>query len=75
MVFKVEFSEQADEGLSEIIRYINDELCNPQAAERFYQAVLEKTKLLREQLYIFPLHHDDKLFLVRIEPVQLYIST
>jgi len=61
MVFKVVFSEQAADDLAEIIKYISDELCNPQAAERFYTAVDEKRELLREHPYIFPLHHDKKL--------------
>ena len=61
MAFRVEFSEQAAEDLDEIIRYISDELFNPHAAERFYQAVGEKLELLREQPYIFPLYHDEKL--------------
>jgi len=61
MAFRVEFSDQAADDLNEIIRYINDELFNPQAAERFYHAVSEKLELLREQPYIFPLYHDEKL--------------
>ena len=61
MAFRIEFSEQAEDDLNEILRYINDELFNPQAAERFYQAVDEKLELLREHPYIFPLYHYEKL--------------
>ena len=61
MAFRIEFSQQAEYDLNEIVRYMNDELFNPQAAERFYQAVGEKLELLREQPYIFPLYHDEKL--------------
>jgi addiction module RelE/StbE family toxin len=61
MVFKVDFSEQAADDLDEIIRYISGELCNPQAAERFFNAVDKKRGLLREQPYMFPLYHDEKL--------------
>ena len=61
MVFKVKYSEQANDDLADIIRYIGDELCNPQAAERFYAAVNKKLDLLREHPYMFPLHRDEKL--------------
>jgi addiction module RelE/StbE family toxin len=61
MAFKVNFSEQAAADLSEIIRYISKELFNPQAAERFYNAVNDKLDLLREQPYMFPLHQDERV--------------
>jgi len=61
MVFKVDFSELAAEDLAEIIRYIRDELYNPQAAERFYKAINEKRGLLRENPFMFSLYHDKKL--------------
>ena len=61
MIYKVDFSEQAADDLSEIIRYISEELYNPQAAERFYSEVNENRGLLREHPYMFPLYHDEKL--------------
>jgi addiction module RelE/StbE family toxin len=61
MIFKVKYSEQAAGDLADIIKYISDELCSPQASERFYKAVNEKLELLSEYPYIFPLHHDEKL--------------
>jgi len=61
MAYKVDFSGQATADLSRIIIYITEELCNPQAAERFYIAVDDKRGLLREYPYMFPLYHDEKL--------------
>ena len=61
MAFKVKYSEQASDDLADIIRYINDVLCNPRAAERFFIATTEKIKLLRENSYLYPLHHDKQL--------------
>jgi len=61
MVFKVKFSEQATDDLDGIIAYIEDELYNPQAAERFYNLVNKKRALLREHPYMFPLCPDEKL--------------
>lgn len=61
MAFKIDFSEQAAADLSDIILYISDDLCNPQAAERFYKAVNEKLKMLQEQPYMFPVSQDEKL--------------
>jgi addiction module RelE/StbE family toxin len=61
MIFRVEYSERAASDLADIIGYISDKLCNPQAAERFYNAVSEKLGLLREHPYMFPLRHDEKL--------------
>jgi len=61
MAFKVEYSERAAADLADIIAYISGEFCNPYAAERFYNSVNKKLALLREQPYMFPLHHDVKL--------------
>ena len=61
MAFRVKYSEVAADDLFEIISYISDKLCNPQAVERFYNTLNEKLSLLREHPYIFPLHHDEKL--------------
>ncbi|GHU79947.1 hypothetical protein FACS1894191_3940 [Clostridia bacterium] len=61
MAFTVKFSEQAADDLDEILRYISEELYNPQAAGRFYEAVGKKLGLLREQPHMFPLYHDEKL--------------
>ena len=61
MIFKVKYSQRAADDLDEIIRYINDELCNPQAAERFYNAANKKLGLMQENPYMFPLYHDKRL--------------
>ena len=61
MIFKLRYSERAADDLEDIINYISDELCSPQAAEHFFNAVDEKLGLLREHPYMFPLYHDEKL--------------
>jgi addiction module RelE/StbE family toxin len=61
MAFKVKFSEQAADDLSKIIRYISEELCNPQAAENFYSAVDKRLETLSENPYVFSLYHDERL--------------
>jgi addiction module RelE/StbE family toxin len=61
MAFRVKYTKQAADDLSKIIIYISDELCNPQAAEKFYKAIKEKLVLLRDHPYMFPLYHDEKL--------------
>jgi len=61
MAFRTEFSEQADFDLDEILRYISDELCAPRAAERFYLAVFDKLDFLRDNPYMYPLHHNEML--------------
>ena len=61
MVFKVTYSEKASDDLSDIIRYISYKLNSPQAAERFFTKVLQKIEWLRENPYLFPLYHDEKL--------------
>jgi len=61
MAFSVKYSKQAEDDFDEIICYISDELSNPPAAENFYGAVSEKLVLLRDNPYIYPLHHDETL--------------
>ena len=61
MVFRTEFSEQADIDLDEILQYISDELGAPQAAERFYFAVFDKLDFLCDNPYMYPLHHNEIL--------------
>ena len=61
MGFWIKYSEQAAADLADILRYMKDELCNPQAAQRFYQAILTRHALLRDNPCMYPLHHDDRL--------------
>ena len=61
MTYKVDFSEQAADDLSEIIRYISEELYNPQAAGRFYNEVDKTRGLLCEHPHMFPLYHNEEL--------------
>ena len=61
MAFRTEFSERAVADLDEILRYMCEDLCNHQAAERFFLTVNEKLELIGENPYMYPLHHDEKL--------------
>ena len=61
MDYKVKFSQQAFDDIDNIISYIDHELCNPQAAERFYNIVHQKITLIEKNPYIYPLHHDEGL--------------
>jgi toxin ParE1/3/4 len=61
MAFQVKYSEQASDDLNDIVEYIHDELENPHAAERFYRKVMEKNGFLRDNPFMYPLHHDKKL--------------
>ena len=61
MAFDVKYSEQAAEDLDEIIMYISNQLLAPQAAYNFYLAVQKKNVQLRDNPFIYPLHHDETL--------------
>jgi plasmid stabilization system protein ParE len=62
MVFRVEFSEDAENEVDDIIRYISDELDNPWAAERFYEKVMLKSINISHNPYGYPLSREEKLF-------------
>jgi len=62
MAFQTSYSEQAAVDLADIIRYLNDELCNPQAAKRFYKEASKRLELLCDNPYMYPLHKDGKLY-------------
>jgi len=61
MVFQVKFSQQAARDLSDVIKYISDVLCNPDAAERFYGEVGKRLNLISENPYMYPLSRDERL--------------
>ena len=61
MAFRVRHTEQSYDDLDGIIEYISEKLFDSQAAERFFNNVSEKIERLKENPYIFPLHHDEKL--------------
>ena len=61
MAFDVKYSEQAADDLDKIIMYIRDQLSAFQAAHNFYSAVKKKNLQLRNNPFIYPLHHDDIL--------------
>ena len=61
MDFRVRYSEQAAQDLSDVIGYISDVLCNPVAAERFYNEVNEKRRNISKNPFMYPLSRDEKL--------------
>ena len=56
MDFQVKYSEQAAQDISDIIEYIGDVLCNPGAAERFYNEVNEKRQNINRNSRRFSYH-------------------
>ena len=61
MAFRIKFSDYANTDISNILRYISHNLGNPVAAERFYRNVNEIIEILKDNPYIYPLHHDEVL--------------
>ena len=61
MGFKVKFSHQAAQDLSDIIRYISDTLINPPAAVHFYDCVSQKLDTISQNPRIYPLSRDKSL--------------
>ena len=61
MVYNAAYAEEASKDLSQILWYIREELLNPTAAHKMYGLVEEKLVLIKENPYIYPLHHDDKI--------------
>ena len=61
MDFQVKYSEQAAQDLSDIIEYISGILCNPGAAERFYDEVNKKRQNISKNPFMYPLSRDEKL--------------
>jgi len=61
MAFRVRHTEQSYDDLDGIIEYISEKLFDPQAAERFFNNVSEKIERLKDNPYIIPLYHDEKL--------------
>ena len=61
MAFRIRFSEQAAQDLSDIVEYISDVLCNPGAAERFYNEVNKRLNKLSDNPFIYPLSRNSKL--------------
>ena len=61
MAFRVRHTKQSYTDLDGIIEYISEKFFNPQAAERFFNNVADVIEQLKENPYIFPLYHDEKL--------------
>lgn len=55
-MYKLEYLPVARKDMLEIAKYISQDLCNPQAAERIITAIIEKLELLTEFPYINPIH-------------------
>ena len=50
--------EKAEEDLSEIVTYISDTLCNPQAADSLLLEFLEEKENIADNPYMYPLSND-----------------
>ena len=61
MDFEVKLSQQAYDDIDSIIDYLSQELCNPQAAERFFDTINQKISLISTNPYMYPYHHDERL--------------
>ena len=72
--------EKAEEDLSEIVTYISDTLCNPQAADSLLLEFLEEKENIADNPYMYPLSNDLHLqaegyhrFLFKKNYVALYL--
>ena len=61
MAFRIRFSEQAAQDLSDIVEYISNVLCNLGAAERFYNDVNKKLNNISGNPFMYPLTRYEKL--------------
>ena len=61
MDFQVKFTEQGAEDLYDVIKYLNDVLLSPAAAERFYNEVDIKRNNISKNPFMYPLSRDERL--------------
>jgi len=61
MVFRIKFTEQAAEDITDIVSYISDELHSPGAARRFFNEVNKKLDKISGNPFMYPLSRIDKL--------------
>ena len=61
MDFRIKFTEQAAEDITDIVKYICDELHSPGAARRFYHEVNKKLDKISGNPFMYPLSRIDKL--------------
>lgn len=80
MAYNVRIMEKAEEDLSEIVTYISDTLCNPQAADSLLLEFLEEKENIADNPYMYPLSNDLHLqaegyhrFLFKKNYVALYL--
>lgn len=80
MAYDVRIMEKAEADLSEIVTYISDTLCNPQAAENLLEDFLEEKASISDNPYMYPLSNDAHLqtlgyhrFLFKKSYVALYL--
>ena len=80
MAYNVRIMKKAEEDLSEIVTYISDTLCNPQAAQSLLSEFLEKKENIADNPYMYPLSNDLHLqsenyhrFLFKKNYVALYL--
>lgn len=80
MAYNVRIMEKAEDDLSEIVTYISDTLCNPQAADSLLLEFLEEKENIADNPYMYPLSNDLRLqaegyhrFLFKKNYIALYL--
>ncbi len=80
MAYNVRIMEKAEQDLSEIVTYISETLCNPQADDSLLAEFLEEKENISENPYMYPLSNDLHLqaegyhrFLFKKNYVALYL--
>ena len=58
MAYNVRIMEKAEEDLSEIVTYISETLCNPQAAENLLLEFLKEKDNISDNPYMYPESND-----------------
>ena len=61
MTYNVRIMVKAEEDLSEIVTYISDPLCNPNAADSLLEEFLKETGNIADNPYMYPLSSDSCL--------------
>lgn len=56
ILYKLEYLPVARKDMLEITKYISQDLCNPQAAEKIITTIIKKLELLTDFPYVNPIH-------------------
>ena len=59
-MYQLEFLPMAKQDMTEIVKYISHELCNPSAAEKLSGEMIEAAERLMEFPYLSPVHFSIK---------------